>query len=65
MRINIQPRKITKTHTQTTCPNRIALYVGKKGARPTDVEALTPVFEKSATGLKLKEKLLKSKAQYQ
>ena len=49
------------THTQTTCPNRIALRVGKKGVHPAEVGALTPVFEKSATELKLKQKLLKYK----
>ena len=52
--------KITKTHTQTTCPNRITLCVGKKGVHPTEVAALAPVFEKSATELK-QEKLLKCK----
>ena len=49
------------TYTQTTCPNCIALRVGKKEARPAEVGALTPVFEKSATELKLKQKLLKFK----
>ena len=34
-------RKITMTHTQTTCPNRIALRAGKKGASPAKVGALT------------------------
>ena len=33
-------RKITMTHTQTTCPNRIALRAGKKGARLAGVRAL-------------------------
>ena len=47
------------THTQTTYINRIALRVGKKGARPAEVGALASVFEKSATKLKLK--LLKCK----
>ena len=36
----------------------------KKGTRPTEVGALTVVFEKSATKLKLKQKLQKSRAQY-
>ena len=36
-------------HTQTTYINRIALRAGKKGARPAEVGALAPVFEKSAT----------------
>ena len=49
------------THTQTTCPNCIALHVGKKGACPAEVGALAPVFEKLATELKLKQKLLKCK----
>ena len=53
-------RKITMTHTQTTCINRIALRTGKKGARPTEVGALAPVFKKSATKLK-QQKLLKCK----
>ena len=47
------------THTQTTYINRIALRVGKKGARPAEVGALASVFEKSAT--ELKQKLLKCK----
>ena len=46
------------THTQTTYTNRIALRVGKKGARPLEVGALASVFEKSATELK-QSKLLK------
>ena len=53
------------THTQTTCPNRIALRAGKKGAFPADVGALTPVFEKSATEPKLKQKLLNCKGTIQ
>ena len=44
-------RKITMIHTQTTYINRIALRAGKKGTRPTEVGALAPVFEKSATEL--------------
>ena len=40
------------THTQTTCPNHIALRVGKKWVHPTGVRALASVFEKSATELK-------------
>ena len=46
------------THTQTTCPNRIALRAGKKRARPAGVGA--SVFEKSGTELK-QQKLLKGK----
>ena len=49
------------THTQTTYINRIALRAGKKGAPPAEVGALASVFEKSATELKLKQKLLKCK----
>ena len=50
------------THTQTTCPNRIALRAGKKRVCPVEIGALAPVFEKSATVLKLKPKLLKCKS---
>ena len=39
----------------------MALRAGKKGARPAEVGALVPVFEKSATELKLKQNLLKCK----
>ena len=53
-------RKITMTHTQTTCINRIALRVGKKEVRPAEVGALASVFEKSATEFK-QQKLLKCK----
>ena len=52
-------RKITMTHNQTTCPNCIALCMGKKGARLVEVGALASEFEKSAT--ELKQKLLKCK----
>ena len=48
------------THTRTTYTNRIALRVGKKGARPAEVGALASVFEKSATELK-QSRLLKWK----
>ena len=37
------------------------VYAGKKGVRPAEVGALASVFEKSATELKLKQKLLKCK----
>ena len=53
-------RKITMTHTQTTCINRITLRAGKKGARSAEVGDLAPVFKKSATELK-HQKLLKCK----
>ena len=49
------------THTQTTYTNRIALRASKKGASPAEVGVLTSVFEKSATELKPKQKLLKCK----
>ena len=53
------------THNQTTCPNSIALHVGKKGAHPAEVGALAQVFEKSTTELKLKQKSLKCKSTIQ
>ena len=53
------------THTQTTSPNHITLRTGKKEARPAGVGAQGPVFEKSATKLKLKQKLLKCKSTIQ
>ena len=52
-------------HTQTTCLNCIALCTGKKGGHPAEVGALALVFEKSATELKLKQKLLKCKTTIQ
>ena len=52
-------RKITMTHTKTTCINRIVLRAGKKGTRPAEVGALVTVFEKSITELK-QQKLLKT-----
>ena len=54
-------QKNAMTHTQTTCPNCIALHVGKKGVRPAEVGALASVFKKPATELKLKQNLLKCK----
>ena len=54
-------RKITMTHTQTPCPNYIALRAGKKDARPAEVGALALWFEKSATEFQLKQNLLKCK----
>ena len=50
-------RKITIIHTQTTCPNLLALRTGKKWARPVKVGYIASEFEKSAT--ELKQKLLK------
>ena len=49
------------THIQTTRPNCIALCTSEKGACPAEVRALAAVFEKSASELKLKQKLLKCK----
>ena len=54
------PRKITMTHTQTTCINHIAPRPSEKGARPAEIGNLASVFEKSATELK-QQKLLKCK----
>ena len=53
-------RKITMTQTQTTCINRIALRMGKNGARPAEIGSLVSVFEKSAIELK-QQKILKCK----
>ena len=50
-------RKITMTHTQTTCPNRIALCAGKKGV------PWPQCSKKSAT--EFKQKLLKCKRSIQ
>ena len=58
-------QKITQKHAQTTCPNCIALHAGKKGVRPAEVGALVSASEKSATEVKLKQKLLKSKCTIQ
>ena len=55
-------QKFNMTHTQTTCLNHIAFRMGKKGVHPAEVWTLAPVFEKSATKLKLKQKLLKCKS---
>ena len=56
LRLKHSHPKITMTHTQP-CSNCITLRRGKKGVRPTEVGALAPVFEKSDTELKLKQKL--------
>ena len=45
--------------------NYITFCVGKKRVHSTEVGALTPVFEKSATELKQKQKLLKCKSTIQ
>ena len=65
MRIKNSHRKITMTHTQTACPNRIALRAGKKKARSVEVGALAPMLEKSTTQLKQKQKLRKYKSAIQ
>ena len=65
MRLKYSHRKITVTPNQTTCPNRIVLWMGKKGTRSTEVGAQAPVFEKSAVELKHKDKnYLNVNAQY-
>ena len=53
------------TYTQTTCPNCITLHTGKKGKRHAEVGVLAPVFKKSVTELKQKQKLLKWKSTIQ
>ena len=52
------------THTQTTCPNRIAICVGKKGGRHAEVETLASMFEKPSTEVKLKQKLQNANTKY-
>ena len=52
-------RKITMTHTQAPCPNRVSLRADKNGVPPTEVGALASVFEKSAT--EFRQKLPKGK----
>ena len=52
-------RKITMSHAQTTCTNRIALHMDKKEACPAEIGALDLEFEKPAT--ELKRKLVKCK----
>ena len=47
------------------CPNRIYIPADKEVTRPAEVAALAPMFEKSATKLKLKQKLLKCKSTIQ
>ena len=47
------------TNTQTTGLLGIALQAGKKEARPAEVGTLASVFEKSASEVKIKLKLLK------
>ena len=54
-------RKITMTRSQNTSLNCIAHHVVKKGACPAEAGTLASLFEKSATELKLKQKLLKCK----
>ena len=52
------------THTETTCPNRIALCAGKNGAHPAALGDLASVFEKSATELNLKKNYKNVNAKY-
>ena len=49
------------TVIQTECPNRIAFRAVIHGARSGEVRALSSMFEKSATELKPKPKLLRCK----
>ena len=65
MRIKRTHRKITMTHIQITCSNRIALRLGKTGPCPIEVGILAPVFEKSATKLLQKQKLPQCKSTIQ
>ena len=58
MKLKYRHLKITLTLTQTTCPNLIILRTGEKGARSAEVGALGQVFEKSATELKQKKKMI-------
>ena len=58
-------RKITMTHTLTTCQTASLFVWVKKEARPAEIGALASVFKKSATVLKLKQKLLKCKRSIQ
>ena len=53
MRIKTQPSK----DYHDSYSNHFALRMSKKGACPAEAGGLTPVFEKSATELKLKQKL--------
>ena len=54
---NNSHRKVTMTHTQTSCINRITFRGGKTGVRPAEVGTLASVIEKSAAELK-QQKLL-------
>ena len=49
------------TFIQTVSPNYIAFCTYKQEALSAKIEALDPVFEKSATELMLKAKLLRFK----
>ena len=51
-------QKIFMTLNHTCDSNHITLHKGKQGARPAEIGALAPVFEKSAAELKTKPKLL-------
>ena len=59
MRLKYGHGKITMTLTETMYPNRIAFLTGKKRTCSAEVGALAPVFKKSATELKHKQKLVK------
>ena len=53
--------KITMVLIQTVCPNHIFFRMGKQGVCFVEVGALASVFEKSATELEPKPKLLRCK----
>ena len=66
MRIKTQPSK----DYRDSCSNHLSKphcssRGKKKGMRPAEVTAMVPVFEKSATELKLKQKLQKCKSTIQ
>ena len=60
-----QPSKMNIIHSQTTCPNHIALRTVKKWLILPWLEPWPHFFLKSITEFKLKEKLLKCKSTIQ
>ena len=62
MRTKTEPSKDYHDPDSNHFPNCIALSAGKKGTRLAEVGALALLFKKSATELKLKQKLLKCKS---
>ena len=61
MRLKYSHENITMTFTQTIYPNCIAHRVVKKGVHSAKVGVRAPVFEKSVTEFKQKQKLLNIK----